>query len=67
MVAISNLKTVFGMGGGYSMTKNHSVSINFTNKNLPHDGAKKFMRLINIFNAETGQLLSNGKIFQESL
>lgn len=49
------------------MTKNHSVSINFTNKNLPHDGAKKFMRLINIFNAETGQLLSNGKIFQESL
>lgn len=59
-----NIKTVFGMGGGYPVRGRYSIMISFTNKNLPHRGAEKFMTFINIFNAETAKLVLGGKIFR---
>jgi hypothetical protein len=59
-----NIRTVFGMGGSYSVKNVYIVMINFTDKNLPHSGAELFMKLINIFNSETTALVSGWKIFR---
>lgn len=59
-----NIKTVFGMGGGYSVRGIYSVMINFTKKNLPQRGAERFMTFINFFNGETGSLVADGKFFR---
>ena len=62
-VATHNVKTVFGLGGGYIVGATSVVIIVFTRETLDESQARQFMSLVNVIKFATTDLVSQGRIF----
>ncbi len=64
-VAAYNIKTVFGLGGGYIRSNTFITIIVFTRETIEEYKARQFTPLTNRFKAGTMSLVSNHKIFTQ--
>ena len=67
-VEANNIKTVFGLGGGYMIGDANAAFITiiiFTNEDIDKSQAEKFLTVINSFKTITVRLAIENKIFSE--
>ena len=59
-----NVRTVFGLGGGYILGTTFVTVIFFTRETLPQERVEYFLPLINTFKSATTSAVAQGKIFK---
>lgn len=64
-VTTYNVKTVFGLGGGYMLHNTFVVIIVFTREALKEQQIKRFIPLINLFKIGTTKLVSGNQVFSQ--
>jgi hypothetical protein len=60
-----NVKTVFGIGGGYLIGSTFITVIIFTRETIEKEQVSEFLPLLNTFKMGTTSLISRGKIFAD--